>query len=285
MNRRSCLVVAGIVLASLVFSLPARAIIGGTLDKNDHPYVAMVVVYDEEGNYLWRGSGTLIGPRLLLTAGHITFAPAVRAQVFFDSRIPDDVNFRVPDSGGVMGTPVTHPLYDDFASFPVTYDVGVVHLDEDVVLDRYGVLPDVGALDALAKTRKTRQQFDVVGYGLQYLRWSPIKGDIHVLEDFARYKGLVTLIGLGNNLSADGVNLQHTGDSGKGNVSGGTHLGDSGGPVLLAGTDVVVGITSFGANDSQGTGPGYAYRTDTLDTQLFIYDQLLLAEELAGLEE
>ena len=198
--NRTRLVLAGAVLASLVFSSPAHAIVDGTLDNNDHPYVGLVAMYDADGNYLYRGTGTLIGPRLLLTAGHITAAPGVRAQVFFQSAIQ-----------------------------------------------------------------------------------SPIKGPIHLRAERTRYKGVVTLINLHNSL-ATGYNLQHTGDNGKGNGSGGTNFGDSGGPVFLPGTNVIVAISSFGLNN-QGTGPGFAYRTDILDTQLFIADQMAIQEELALLED
>jgi hypothetical protein len=61
----------------------APAITSGQLDNDAHPYVAMVVAYfdymdvDEEGNPetvhlpLWRGTGTLISPSVVATAGSL----------------------------------------------------------------------------------------------------------------------------------------------------------------------------------------------------------------------
>jgi hypothetical protein len=62
----------------LTFSLKVSAITAGQLGGADHPYVAMVVAYfdyvDEAGTGvhmpLRRGSGTLISPRVVVTAGH-----------------------------------------------------------------------------------------------------------------------------------------------------------------------------------------------------------------------
>jgi hypothetical protein len=118
---------------------------------------------------------------------------------------------------------------------------------------------------------------------VQYIRQSPVKGPIHLQADRVRYKGVVTMLNLKNALT-DGYNVQHTGDNGKGNGSGATNFGDSGGPIFLPGTNIIVAVTSFGHNN-QGTGPGYAYRADILDTKLFVLAQMLLQEELEQLEE
>lgn len=90
--------------------------------------MGLVLFYDESGEYMWRCSGTLLSPTVLLTAGHCTSGPA-SAQVWFDS---DVTGTGYPSTGGVTGTPIPHPLYDDFATFPNTHDVGVVLLDEEV---------------------------------------------------------------------------------------------------------------------------------------------------------
>jgi hypothetical protein len=270
------LLAAALITAGLVPS--ASAITDGQLDGEDHPYVGLVVVFDDaEGTVpLWRGSGTLISPKIFLTAGHVVGIDGfdgtvpMSARVYFETDVDGMVD-DYPLSGGHAGTPLQHPDWNGLLTLPNTHDIGVVVLNEPVEMDQYGELPDIGTLDALA-TARGRQDvtFDVVGYGLQYIRRSPIKGPIHLDDDRIRHQGVVSLVNLGNSLS-DGYNLMHNGDKGRDNGSGGTNFGDSGGPILLPGTNVVVAITSFGFN-YQGTGPGFGFRTDTEVSQEFLND-------------
>ena len=44
-------------------------------DGDGHPYVGLVLFYDESDNYLQRCSGTLLSPTVFLTAGHCTSDP------------------------------------------------------------------------------------------------------------------------------------------------------------------------------------------------------------------
>ena len=102
---------------------PASAVTDGVPDTdNDYPFVGLMVAQDEDGNPLWRCSGTLFSPTLFLTAGHCTFG-ADHVEIWFDA----DVESGIPDNGypyegDVGGTPYTHPEYDDNAFFlrPVT---------------------------------------------------------------------------------------------------------------------------------------------------------------------
>lgn len=50
---------------------------------------------------------------------------------------------------------------------------------------------------------------------------------------------------------------------------GGTCFGDSGGPMLLGDSDVIVGVNSFGLNGNCA-GVGGAYRIDQADDLAFI---------------
>jgi hypothetical protein len=268
------LLVAAFLTAGLTPS--ASAITDGQLDGEDHPYVGLVVIFaDAEGTVpLWRGSGTLLSPKIFLTAGHVVgidpFDGTVPqlAKVYFETDV-DGMIEDYPFTGGHTGIPIPHPDWTGFLTFPNTNDIGVVVLDEPVLMAEYGVLPDAGLLDALAtKTGKKEVTFDAVGYGLQYIRRSPIKGPIHIQADRVRYQGIVKLLNLVNHL-VDGYQIMHSGDSGRGNDLGGTNFGDSGGPILLPGTNVVVGITSWGFN-WQATGPGFVYRTDTTVSQDFL---------------
>ena len=73
------------------------------------------------------------------------------------------------------GTAIPSPDYDDFASFPVTYDVGVVELDEPRPMPTYGVLAPLGTAETLAGTAKSRNTnlVETVGYGIQSVQPHP----------------------------------------------------------------------------------------------------------------
>ncbi|MFZ8843781.1 hypothetical protein [Thermoflexus sp.] len=77
-------------MVGLLRAAPAAAVQYGQPDGDGHPYVGLVVFYDEHKVPLWRCTGALVSPTVLLTAGHCTgfdpelgFAPSY-AQVWFD---------------------------------------------------------------------------------------------------------------------------------------------------------------------------------------------------------
>jgi hypothetical protein len=251
-----------VMVLLLVVAIPASAVTYGEPDLDGHPYVGMVAFYDEVGDYVWRCTGTLLSPTVLLTAGHCTFG-TVSAKVRFDSEITDP---EYPFADGVSGTPYHHANYDDYWSeFPNTYDVGIVVLDESVEMNEYGKLPEeLGVLDELA-TRRGHQDlvFRTVGYGLQC-----VKPDYQA--DRVRYTSTSLLVNLRSHLT-DGYNLHTSNNPGKGHgTSGGSCFGDSGGPVFYPeDSDTVVGIVSFGMNWNC-KGGDWAFRTDTEITQDFV---------------
>src|SRR5262249_10572796 len=99
------------LVLTLIAVDPASAITHGKPDGNAHPYVGLVLFYDESGTLTHRCTGTLITPRVVLTAGHCTFGAAA-AQVWFNAEVTPATVPGYPFSGGVMGTPYTHPGYD-----------------------------------------------------------------------------------------------------------------------------------------------------------------------------
>ncbi|MDP9357798.1 MAG: S1 family peptidase [Chloroflexota bacterium] len=248
------LAVALFALLALMVA-PAAAITDGVPDGNAHPHVGLVAFFDADGVVTHRCSGTLLSPTVFLTAGHCTDG-AASARVWFDSYVvPSETGY--PYFGGVTGRPFTHPNF--VWSIPETSDVGVVVLDEEVYPGVYGVLPDLGTLDALATGRARNQTtFTVVGYGLQEV--VP-----NFQADRERYQSSVKLVELQSALT-DGSNIHVTNAPGTG---GGLCFGDSDGPAFLNDSNVVVGVSSFVLN-SYCKGAAYSYRTDIANAQNFV---------------
>ena len=213
-----------------------------------------MVFYDKAGTPTHRCSGTLLSPTVFLTAGHCTFGTD-SAQIWFEPEITKASGY--PLTGGVTGTSYTHP--DFRKSFPNTSDLGIIVLDASVTLAEYGELPDLGILDTLATKRGQQERtFTVVGYGLQEVRPK-------LQADLVRYQATCQLVNLRSALT-DGYNLQTTNNPG---IGGGNCFGDSGGPVLLGKSNIVVGVDSFGLN-SNCKGVDFAYRTEIENAQKFI---------------
>jgi len=268
-NKRF-LIVAALVLGLALGSVGiAYAITYGEPDGNGHPYVGFVTFYDASGTYMWRCSGTLVSPTVLLTAGHCTFG-TTSAKVWFDADL-NDLERPYPDCGGhtcYTGTPHPHPGYDDFATFPNTSDVGVVVLDTPVEMGTYGELPELGVLDDLA-TRRGHQDLIIrsVGYGLQCVK--PVNQ-----ADKVRYTSTSMIVNVGSHVT-DGYNLHTSNNPGNGHgTSGGSCSGDSGGPLFYPeDSNVVVAVVSFGMN-ANCKGADFSYRVDIANSQDFIEEYL-----------
>jgi len=243
----------------------AGAVTDGELDGEGHPYVGLMVAQDEDGNPLWRCSGTLISPRIFLTAGHCTEAPAVHVEIWFDSDVESGIPENgYPYTGDVGGTPYTHPDYDPNAFY--LHDLGVVVLDKAVRMDEYGALPELGQLDAYTTQRGQEQvTFTAVGYGLQEsfpdaASWKENNQRVRMVS----YPHLIQINGgLVGDYSLLLSNNAHT---------GGTCFGDSGGPNFIGDTNVIAGVTSFGLNGNCA-GTGGVYRVDQADDLNWLYSE------------
>lgn len=243
----------------------ASAVTDGELDGEGHPYVGLMVAQDEDGNPLWRCSGTLLSPTLFLTAGHCTEAPAAHVEIWFDSDVESGIPANgYPNKGDVGGTPYTHPQYDPNAFY--LYDLGVVVLDEPVAMDVYGALPELNQLDSL-KTRRGKQDvtFTAVGYGLQ--ESFPDAAAWKENNQRVRMVAYPHLLQINTGFTGDGSlllsNNAHT---------GGTCFGDSGGPNFIGDSNVVGGVTSFGINGNCA-GTGGVYRVDRADDLDWLYTE------------
>jgi hypothetical protein len=297
---RKLLLLLAALTAMLVAAVPAGAVKFGTPDvNNDYPWVGLMVAVDEDGQPLWRCTGSLLSEDLFLTAGHCVYdrtsasdASNVVDQVYiwFDSGypvpIPTDPQYLAnladqaahPDTdvdlcegvtgypcGGydASGDPVPHPSFTGALTIPQTSDVGLVTNLQwaGTVPSEFGELADVGYLDDLSLAGgKGNVEFTVVGYGLQSVK--PVQ-----LGDKTRMIGTVSLVNLKSALTG-GWNLHYSNNPGQGHGgSGGTCFGDSGGPVIHDG--VIVAVNSFVLNlNCQGA--GFGYRVDTQYAQDFI---------------
>jgi secreted trypsin-like serine protease len=276
-----CALLLGVLLLG---ASPAAAITGNYQKDFIHPYVGLVVMYDNHGEFAGRCSGSLLTPRVVLTAGHCT-AGISSARVYFeqDAGVHYDPNTGVdpitgyPETGGVHASKVYNYGFDNFAGFPDTHDAGVVVLDKPIgktkyasTVTRFAKLAVAGSLDKLATERGLQDQtFTVSGYGLSY----KLTHDRFV-SFRERLMATEKLISLGSAYTA-GYNVQTTANPG--DDKGGTCNGDSGGPLLYSTTDIVTAVNSFGINDiCRGT--DYMYRTDRAPVIGFILSHVPAGE-------
>ena len=258
-------VTLAIVLAlTLVFSTigMASAITNGQPDGDAHPYVGLVVfdVINADGDQVpsHRCSASLLTPTVVLTAGHCTDG-TVAARVWFDEVVQGNPEYPFSGATSYDGTPYTFPDFcigcgNGLPGFAAG-DVGIVVLSEPIptsAVSEYAELPEEGLVDTL----KNKTKVDFVGYGVQ----EQIRGG-----------GPPIWTGLRNRLFAPSEqvsgNFVHSDEFLKlalnpGGGSGGTCFGDSGGPDLLAGRNIVLGVNSYVTN-SNCSGVGYSARVDT----------------------
>jgi secreted trypsin-like serine protease len=267
MKRTSILALLVLILA--VGALPAAAITNGELDGEGHPNVGLMIA-EIDGEPQWRCSGTLIAPRVFLTAGHCVGDGATAARVWFDADMTDNEEYPYGGETSIEGTPVPHPLYVWEGSDH--HDVGVVILDEAVDIEP-ATLPDPAQLSQLKKDRVLRggygnQEgvfFRSVGYGGTLESWPPPVLAYEKIRRVAESE-YVALTQVHLHLSQKAVFDES-----------GSCFGDSGGPVFWDdlddpdGNEIIVAVTSSG--DAQCVATGLNYRVDIPEILEWIYDQ------------
>jgi hypothetical protein len=267
-------------LAAVLFAvLPtsAGAIIGGQPDGNNHPYVA----YADNG--VFACSATLLSPTVMLTAAHcfsdstsawgvnsVTGGSIVRATFDPDlthanpARIWNwgtyyfDPQFAIGSAGGLPGFDMHDVAIIVFTTagchVPAGRPGSCGPIPSAETGGQYGVLPQQGLVDTL----RNQTPVDLVGYGVRdYIRGGgpcggpckPVTGDV-----FTRYAGQSNVFASNGVIAGEFLKLHA-------NKVGVCH-GDSGGPDLVAGTNIILAVNSFGGGQTCDSNT-YSYRVDT----------------------
>lgn len=246
------------VLISTMFAVliaattPVMTVTNGRPDGNRHPYVG-IALQPAPGGGFFVCSGSFISPTRFLTAAHC-FDPSTVVFVSASTQQPlaavpgtvhNDPDWCIACTNGTQG-------FD-------THDVAVIALQGPVTLAAYAQLPEPGLVDALAM----RTPVDIVGYGVQGF----VRGDGPPQEIFTavRFFAPSELIQSNNRASDEFIKLTANPSQG----TGGICFGDSGGPNLLGGTNIVLAVNSFVTN-SNCTGVTYSQRVDLPDILAFI---------------
>ena len=257
--KKKLTAIFGLALIMAMAFSTARAIQNGTPDEENHPYVCWIATWDGGPPYAYLSTGSLIAPDVVLCAGHATEPPGgiFMAWVSF----APEASF--PPGGGdwiVVESVHTHPAFEIGGEKGltdwITHDVGILILKEPVFLDEYAELPLLGQVDTLPM----KQEVDLVGYGGQY----QVHGGGPPYWDYIdfgyRYYAQAQLIASKHVMSDEFMRLTANPGQGKGGIC----FGDSGSPILLAGTNTVLGVCSWGTNGNCA-GVSYEQRIDTLD--------------------
>jgi hypothetical protein len=259
--RVRALLVAAAAVACLALAATAGAIIGGSPDTA-HPYVGL------EDNGVFACTGTLISPRVMVTAAHCFSTSTSKYGTAPDGAPIVRVTFA--QQGVFEKPPTSGRYYFDPGFFNAsgkglpgfdTHDVAIIVLDKSITMSTYGRLPTIGLASSVSRV-------DEVGYGVQHFgKPDPCDPNCKKQPDafFTRFAAPANVVSTNNRVAAEFIKLSANTSQGK----GGTCFGDSGGPDFVAGTNIVLAENSFVTNGFC-RGVTYSYRLDTVQAQSWI---------------
>ena len=251
--RRALAAVGLTTLLTAGTAVAASAVIGGQLDGDAHPSVALIAFYDGSQQRS-RCTATLVSPMVLVTAAHCTDGTVGKVAVTFDSLVdeapPSDLPLaldpavgytpgELADAGYLSGTAHTHPGYSHFTDKKNWNDVGVVVLDSPVTGIEPATIAPSGYLDQFTPNVLGTTFFTTVGFGTEITQAGPgprkpTPQSYPIVRRFAVQPGQKLTPQL----------LQVNGNPNDPRGTGGTCYGDSGGPAFQGGYQVTV--TSYG---------------------------------------
>src|SRR4029450_3292502 len=154
--------------AVAVTASPANAVAGNFTPDFEHEYVVLIAFYDENGDFLWRCSGALLNESTFLTAGHCTdtksgavsaivWASQEGGSLYNATTDTEDPNTGYPYEG--LNSPA-YPWAESHTLIEYGYvgnvflhgnnrDVGMLILDDPIVLDEYASIAAAGTVDDL----------------------------------------------------------------------------------------------------------------------------------------
>jgi secreted trypsin-like serine protease len=255
--RKKLVAVAATLLVLLGAAGAAFAITYGQPDGNRHPNVGAMIRLRSDGQFRILCSGSLIAPRVFLTASHCT--RFLEDQGISDVWVTFDSKF-TQKSKLIHGTMHSNPLYNQSQSD--TGDIAVITLDKAVATEPVQ-LPPAGLLDRMkASGTLNRTLFTSVGYGVQ----EPQPGPGGITNPFPMERWYSA--GEFDALNPTWLRIAQTQATG----DGGTCSGDSGGPQFLGAgtteTKTQVSITITG--DVFCFATNVAYRLDTPSARTFL---------------
>jgi hypothetical protein len=263
MIRKGTLIAFAVAaLAALFVSPAALAITDGSRDEI-HTNVGLVRFTTVDGRF--RCSGTLIAPKVVLTAGHCTEGPATNVYVSFDTDLALDplqpgitpAEKTLREAHYIKGTAHPDPGWTGKLSISKQHDQGVVVLDE-AASTKWAItpapLPPVGFLDENQGQLKN-ETFTLVGYGVDI---GDKKAQIVIRERRSTTSFL-------KNVQSEVVVFQINDNDSK--AGGGSCFGDSGGAAFLG--NYVLGDASY-VNSLTCNATGSYQRVDTTYSRAFL---------------